>query len=64
MLRLEVMGATARMLVNGQELAKRQHEGLDKRPGNIRLTARMGRPPEDGDVEVRFTDFKWYTLER
>lgn len=58
LLRMEVSGDTARLLANGEELAKVRHEGLTRRDVTVRLIARITAPPEDVDVEVRYTDFK------
>ncbi len=61
-LRMEVRGDTIIIFVNGQQLDKGQHEGLKRRGGTIELVAGMAGPPDDGEVEVRFTDFKAYAL--
>lgn len=61
-LRMEVRGDTMAIFVNGQELDKGRHDGLRRRGGTVELVAGMSGPPEDGEVAVRFTDFKVYAL--
>jgi len=64
LLRMEVRGDTMHGFINGQEAARVQHAGLAVRGGAIRIGffALCG-PLADGDVEVRFTDFKVYALD-
>lgn len=60
---MEVRGNTMRVFINGVEAERAQHEGLARRGGVLRLGVSMYGPPDDGDVEVRFTDFKVYALD-
>lgn len=63
-LRMEVRGDTMTVFANGEELDQGQHAGLARRGGTIELVAGMFGTLTDGDVEVRFTDFRVYTLQR
>jgi hypothetical protein len=58
LLRMEVRADTMEVSINGRLVDRVQHGGLARRGGTIRLAFLMGWPPGDGDVEVRFTDFK------
>jgi serine/threonine-protein kinase len=61
-LRLEIYGDTLRAFANGQLLGTAQHPGLTRRGGQLALLVEMAGPPPDGEVEVRFSDLKLYTL--
>ncbi len=63
LLRMEVRGDTLRAFINGVEAERAQHPGLAKRGGVLRMTIAMFGPPDDGEVEVRFDDFKVYSLQ-
>lgn len=63
LLRVEVRGSSARVVVNGQQVAEFQHDGLSSLEGSVRLRAHIGAEPEEAEVEVRFKDFKIYSLE-
>jgi hypothetical protein len=63
-LRLEVRGDTMRMFVNGEELGQARDDEVALRGGRVELIWDMSGPPEDGDVEVRFTNFKVSSLVR
>jgi hypothetical protein len=60
-LRMEVRGDTMTIFVNGVELDHGQHEGLRRRDGTVELAMakRAGTP---GDLSVRFSNFKVYSL--
>lgn len=62
-LRMEVRGDIMTIFVNGVELDRGQHDGLRRRGGSIELAAGMAVQPPDDGIEVRFTDFKVYSLE-
>ena len=65
LLRIEVRGDTLRCFINGQEVDRVQHVGLAARGGSVRIGfyALSGGPLVDGDVEVRFTEFRVYSLD-
>ena len=62
LLRLEVRDDVARAFANGQEVDRAQHPAIGLRPAKLNLSWWMFGPAADGDVEVRFTDFKVYEL--
>jgi hypothetical protein len=47
--------------VNGEKVARAQEAALLSRGGQLGLWIQMDPAPVDGDVEVRFTNFKLYT---
>ena len=51
-----------RVFANDREIDRVQHEGLGRRGGQAYLFVEMAGPPADGEVEVRFSDFKVYAL--
>jgi hypothetical protein len=61
-LRLEARGDTVIVYANGQELGQVQDERLAGRPVGVRLAWTMYRPPAAGDLEVRFRDFKIFSI--
>lgn len=61
-LRIEVHGDTLRLFINGREVDRVQHEGLARRPGTLGVLWGMTDPPADGEVELRFDDFKVFAL--
>lgn len=61
-LRMEVRGDTMRVFANGRLIDEARHEGIATRSGRFHLIWAMWGAPEDGDVEVRFTDFRVYAL--
>jgi hypothetical protein len=61
-LRVEIRGDTARLFVNGQEVARAQHEGLARRGGSIGLLVVGSGPLENRTAEVPFRDFMELSL--
>ena len=52
-----------RVFINGEEIDKVQHDGFARRGAEIRLHFGMIGPSADEEVEIRFLDFKLYSLE-
>lgn len=62
LLRVEIRGDTGRLFVNGQEVARVQHEALARRGGTIGLIVVAATPLENRTAEVQFSDFKELAL--
>lgn len=62
-LRVAFVKDTLTLSVNGQQVSQVRHDGLTRRTGNMQLAARMAAQPAEGEVEVRFKNFKVYALE-
>ena len=60
LLRVELCKDTARVVINGQEVRKVQHERLARRDGTLQLVALMSDKPADGQVDARFDNFRVY----
>ena len=63
-IRLELRGDIVTLYANGRKLDSFQQQDLARRGGSLSLGWNMFGPPSDGDVEVRFTDFRVYALEQ
>jgi hypothetical protein len=55
---MEVRGSTVRGLIDGSVVTSLTHPDLNIRYSDIRLYVGMIGPPQDGDVEVKFRDFR------
>ncbi len=62
LLRMEIRGATMQVVINGRQVDSVGDEGLGRRGGTLNLNFSMQGPPADGEVEVRFTEFKLFSL--
>jgi hypothetical protein len=61
-LRLEVRGSNLGLFVNGQAIDARQDEAFGARPASIGLFFDTTGTPAGAAVEIRYTDFKVYSL--
>ncbi len=61
-LRFELRGDMWRLLINGPEVETVKLPARPRSPGQIVLQVAMIGPPADGDIEVRFTDYRVYSL--
>jgi|SRR5581483_2203803 len=62
MLRLEVRGSSLRLFVNGQRIDDLKDEAFGARPASVGVFFDVSGPPDDGQAEVRYNDFKVYSL--
>ncbi|HEX6511870.1 MAG TPA: hypothetical protein VF157_06205 [Chloroflexota bacterium] len=61
-LRLEVRDSGARLLVNGRMLDSLRQDAFGLRPASVGLFFDAVGAPSDGAVEIRYTDFRVYSL--
>jgi hypothetical protein len=61
-LRMEIRGAGVRLFVNGQAIHERQDEAFATRPAAVGLFFDTIAAPGYQPVEIRYTDFKVYSL--
>jgi class 3 adenylate cyclase len=62
-LRMEVRGGTMTAFVNGIEVDQGEHPGLARRGGTVELIVGHYQRPQEAPVEVRFTDFRLFSLD-
>jgi hypothetical protein len=62
-IRVELRAGSLSLKVNGREIAKVRHPEVRTTSTSLRLEFRMYGQPDDGDVEIRFSDFKVLALE-
>ena len=62
LLRIQVQGDAARVLVNGREVALARHESLGKRNGQIGIIIAANDVLANRTAEVEFRDFKVFAL--
>jgi hypothetical protein len=62
LLRMEVRGASIRLFVNGQSLRALQDDAFGARPASVGVFFDSTGSPSDPPVEVRYTDFKVFSL--
>ena len=61
-LRMEVRGNAVRLLANGQAMDSVQDDGFGTRPVSVGVFFDTSASPGEDTVEIRFTDFKVYSL--
>jgi hypothetical protein len=62
LLRLELRGNAMRLFINGQEIDGRQDEAFGVRPASVGVLFDTRAMPNEALVEIRFRDFKVYSL--